>query len=641
MRGSQRISRRFIMLLGLLLPLAAWAESSPPPLFLAPLVLALDANRASLAGHAELFVDTDGKLTIGDVTGPAFAARFTAIDNLSKSYGYSRAPHWVRFSLAQNDAKAREWLLEVAHAYLDNVQLYSPDGSGGYRMRRTGDRVPFGAREVDYHNFVYRLQMEGTAPQTFYLRLQTEGNLSFPLTIWSPNRFAEMKTKELGLLGAYYGIIATIVVYNLFLFFSLGERIYLFYVLHATALSLFLFATNGLAFQYLWPDSPWFANYAHQLFTCLTLICGGMFFYLFLGLRGQFPRIAWLFKALWVPPLAMIAGAVLLRYDIAAKVIMAITLSTLVIWLVSGVWLMSRGHKPARLFVAIFFVEIVGAGFTVFNRIGLISTSMVTEHLLQIGSVIEVVLFSMALANRINVLRRDKELAQAAAVQSHEEALAAARQGESALEQRVQRRTRELSESNQQLEQEIGVRRQAEALLRESEQQMRHMAHHDSLTGLPNRTLIIDRLDQALAHARRNAVMASAMMVDLDHFKEINDSLGHAVGDRVLVEIAQRLITCLRESDSVGRMSGDEFIVVLEALESPHDAALVAQKILDMLTEPIYVDGKKLAVGCSIGIGIFPADAGDSLGLLKCADVAMYRAKLAGRNRYIVHMLAA
>ena len=636
MRGNTQGFRRFMLLFTLwLLPAAA------APADVAPLILTADTARLSLAGHAELLIDTAGNLTVGDITSQAYASRFTPIANINESYGYSLAPHWVRFSLRQDDPRAREWLLEVMHAYLDDVRLYSPDGTGGYRMRRTGDRVPFGVREVDYHNFVYRLPLEGTEPQTFYLRLQTEGNLSFPLEIWSPTRFAEMKTGEHSLLGAYYGVIATIIAYNLFLFFSMRERIYLFYVLHATALSLFLFVTNGLAFQYLWPDSPWFANYAHQLFSCMTLICAGIFFDLFLGLREPFPRLARLFRAAAVPAAVMIVVAPFLHYDVAAKAIMAVTLSTLVIWMMSGIWLVARGHQAARLFVAIFFVEIVGASSTVLNRIGLMSTGLVSEHLLQIGSVIEVVLFSMALASRINTLRRDKDLARAAALHSQEEALAAARESESALEERVHERTQALVGANQRLEQEITVRRQAEALLREGEQRMRHMAHHDSLTGLPNRTLIIDRLDQALALARRNGLMASAMMVDLDHFKDINDSLGHGVGDRVLVEIGQRLTTCLRQSDSVGRMSGDEFIIVLEALESAGDAALVAQKILDTLAEPMFVDGKRLVVGCSIGIGIFPADAGDSNALVTSADAAMYRAKIAGRNRYIVHSQAA
>lgn len=636
MRGSLHIFCRLIMLFALCSATIAVAEIARPVL-----ALAHNAGRATLEGYAELLVDEGGQLTIADVASAQSGSRFAPIANIRESYGYSRAPHWLRFTVRQEDAKAREWLLEVEHAYLDDVRLYTPDESGGFRMRRTGDRVPFGARDLDYHNFVFRMPLAGTAPKTFYLRLQTEGNLSFPLTIWSPRHFAEEKLKGEALLGAYYGIVATVILYNLFLYFSMRERIYLFYILHAAALSLFLFATNGLAFQYLWPDSPWFANYAHQFFTCVTLICGGIFFYLFLDLGSQFPRLARLFKAVVIPPAIMIIGAAVLRYDISAKIIMGITLANLFIWLGSGLWLTWQGSRPARLFVLIFFVEIVGACFTVFNRIGLISTSIISEHLLQIGSVIEVVFFSMALANRINVLRRDKDLAQAAALESREAALAAAKESESVLEQRVVERTQQFSQINQRLQQEIGVRRQAEELLRESEQRMRHMAHHDSLTGLPNRTLIIDRLDQALAHARRNVLMASAMMVDLDHFKEINDSLGHAVGDRVLMEIGQRLTTCLRQSDSVGRMSGDEFIIVLEALESAKDAALVAEKILAALDEPIFIDGKKLAIGCSIGIGIFPADAIESLALLKSADMAMYRAKLSGRNRYIVHSEAA
>jgi two-component system, sensor histidine kinase LadS len=600
------------------------------------LPLSAATARASLGAHAELLIDEGGNLSIQDVAAPERAAQFTLIDNINRSYGYSRTPHWVRFTLQQDDAKAREWLLEVVHAYLDDVQLYTSDATapGGWRMRRTGDRVPFIWRDVDYHNFVFRVPLEGSQARTFYLRLQTEGNLSFPLQIWSPHHFAEAKAEEQALLGAYYGIIVTIILYNLFLYFSFREKVYLFYVVHAAVLALFLFTTNGLAYQYLWPNSPWFGNYAHLLLSCGAVLAGGIFFWMFLRLRDRFPLLDLLFRAAVVPPAVLMVAAIWLRYDIASRAIMAVTLVDLVFWLGAGVWLVYKRFRPARLFVLVFFVEIVGAGFTVLNRIGLLSTSLLTEHMLQIGSVIEMVLFSMALATRINTLRRENEQVQAAWLKNQEDALQEAKRSESALEQRVTERTIALWRANQQLEQEIGVRRQAEELLRESEQKMRHMAHHDSLTELPNRTLVVDRLDKALAHGKRHAERIAVMMIDLDHFKAVNDTLGHPTGDRLLIEVGMRLQQCIRETDSVGRMSGDEFVVVLAGLPDDNDATAIAEKIIQSLAEPVIIDGHALRVGCSLGLAIHPDDGADSYTLLKNADIAMYRAKIAGRNRY-------
>jgi diguanylate cyclase (GGDEF)-like protein len=627
--NSSALLRWIVLALGLSM---ARVDAAAPPL-----VLGADPAKLSLAGHAELLTDTDAKLAIAEVAAPERAAQFAPIENINQSYGYSRAPRWVRFVLQQQDYGMREWLLEVDHAYLDDVRLYTSDSAapGGWRMRRTGDRVPFAQRDLDYHNFVFRIRLQGTDPHTFYLRVQTEGNLSFPLALWSAEHFAEAKAKEQGLLGAYYGIIATIILYNLFLFSSFREQVYLYYVLHSSALALFLFTTNGLAFQYLWPESPWFANYAHHLFTCLALVAGGVFFRLFLAPRQQFPRLDLLFKLAIVPPALLVLLAPVLRYDVASRIIMVTALTDLGIWLISGLWLLYQGFKPARLFVLVFFAEIVGASFTVFNRIGLLPTSLLTEHMLQIGSVIEVVLFSMALANRINTLRQEKEQVHAALLRNQQDSLLKAKESEIALERRVSERTLALSEANQRLEQEIAVRRQAEELLRESEQKMRHMAHHDSLTGLPNRTLIIDRLDKALAHGKRHGERIAVMMIDLDHFKKVNDSLGHPTGDRVLIDVGMRLQRCLRETDSVGRMSGDEFVVVLAGLGGDHDATALAEKIIQSLAEPVVIDGHQLCVGCSLGLAIHPDDGGESYTLLKNADIAMYRAKVAGRNRYV------
>ncbi|MEA2462841.1 MAG: hypothetical protein QOJ98_588, partial [Acidobacteriota bacterium] len=167
-----------------------------------------------------------------------------------------------------------------------------------------------------------------------------------------------------------------------------------------------------------------------------------------------------------------------------------------------------------------------------------------------------------------------------------------------------------------------------------AQEQMEYQAYHDALTGLPNRLLFRDRITVALAHARRHSRVASVMFLDLDQFKLVNDTLGHTVGDRLLQVIGNRLVGCVRAEDTVARMGGDEFTILLADLSERRGAAAVAQKVLEAIRQPIVIDEHELYVTTSIGIAIFPDDGDDAEAVLKNADRAMYRAKEVGRDNY-------
>ena len=164
--------------------------------------------------------------------------------------------------------------------------------------------------------------------------------------------------------------------------------------------------------------------------------------------------------------------------------------------------------------------------------------------------------------------------------------------------------------------------------------EMSHLAQHDVLTDLPNRVLFNDRLTQSISLAERQAKQLAVLFVDLDYFKKINDSLGHAVGDKLLQSIAGRLLACVRRTDTVSRLGGDEFVVLLSQVEHAEDAAFSARKILRALTSPHSVDNKILDINVSIGISTYPGDGRDAEGLMNKADAAMYEAKQRGRNNY-------
>ncbi len=168
----------------------------------------------------------------------------------------------------------------------------------------------------------------------------------------------------------------------------------------------------------------------------------------------------------------------------------------------------------------------------------------------------------------------------------------------------------------------------------QAEQNLQFVATHDALTSLPNRTMFSDRLSQALAQAQRYNRRLALLFVDLDGFKIVNDTFGHEVGDVLLREIASRLRACLREGDVIGRIGGDEFVVLIEEFGEPEQLALVARKVLETMAQPVAVRGQECRVTASVGISAYPQDGKDSQTLLKNADSAMYRAKEQGKNRF-------
>ena len=181
---------------------------------------------------------------------------------------------------------------------------------------------------------------------------------------------------------------------------------------------------------------------------------------------------------------------------------------------------------------------------------------------------------------------------------------------------------------------DISVRKATEAAALSMTLQMAHSAEHDSLTGLPNRMLLNDRIDQAIVRAKRHANKVAVLCLDVDGFKHINDSLGRPIGDKLLQSIAKRLLGCVRSSDTVSRQSGDEFVVLLSEVEQDEDTAVLARRMLQQITRPHTIDGQDLHITASIGVSVYPDDGMSAETLAKNAETAMYQAKEKGRQSY-------
>lgn len=195
------------------------------------------------------------------------------------------------------------------------------------------------------------------------------------------------------------------------------------------------------------------------------------------------------------------------------------------------------------------------------------------------------------------------------------------------LEEKVISRTKELEVINESLNNQMGMRQ-------EIEKELEYLAYYDELTGLPNRALFVETLKKSLTQAKRNGTLLSILFIDLDRFKKINDSHGHYIGDQLLVNVAERLKQMLRDSDTIARNGGDEFVVLIENMKDVLEPFVVATKIIEILNEKFNVNEYDMHIGASIGISLYPVDGDDALDLLKMSDTAMYEAKKIGRNNF-------
>jgi len=240
-------------------------------------------------------------------------------------------------------------------------------------------------------------------------------------------------------------------------------------------------------------------------------------------------------------------------------------------------------------------------------------------------------LFSLKTGNTAEFQRRLLEKSLAMRAQAYQSQIKAKLLTQAIMQ--IENSKKNLQSLNDTLANEIAARKQVE-------EKIRYMAGHDNLTGLPNRTLFKDRLETAQNTAIRNKKKLAIMFIDLDGFKAVNDTFGHKAGDLLLQEIAQRLEAAVRKADTVARVGGDEFIVLLNGIECSCDAELVAKKILLSLGQPICLTDNTAKVGASIGISIFPDHGDNTEKLITYADDAMYGIKKSGKNAYAFHVAA-
>ncbi len=397
------------------------------------------------------------------------------------------------------------------------------------------------------------------------------------------------------LLSVYYGMLLALMLYNLLLFLATRDAVFIAYVAFVASMAVGQCSLNGYGNQFLWPEWPAWGNVALPSGMSATGFFGALFTRLFLETRRRAPWLDRIILAMAVAFAASALAPIVTSHRFAAIFTSLNGLAFAAIATVGGVRCLAKGHPGARYFLLAWSLLLVAVGVMAMRNLGWLPTTTLTNYSMQIGSALEMLLLSFALADRINVMRREKDRATQEALTANQAMVDTLRRSELELEVRVAERTRALEHANERL--------------RHKEQQLEYMAQHDALTGLPNRTLLDDRIVRAIAAAGRRGDVAAILLADLDGFKTINDVYGHAAGDLLLAAAAGRLKECVRETDSVARYGGDEFVIVLEDLDSEHDAADVAEKLVSRMRRAFEVGDTTVNINISVGVACFRATA--------------------------------
>lgn len=575
-----------------------------------------DESRLVLSDRLAVYQHYGDPLSLTDVRELDQQGEFAAPragSSLATNFGLTRAETWLRLHFSTAESVSGRRLLEIGHASLDIVDLYFAPRGQNFTLHQGGDLLPFNAREVPHRHHVFALELQPQTDYSLYLRVASEGTVTVPVTLWQPDALWQHDQMAYSLLSMYYGLLIALLVYNFFLYVSLRDPLYILYVAFIGLLAVGQGGLSGFSAQFLWPDNALMTNLSTAV-VAVAGVFGALFVQRFLSETARSMRMYWFMPVISVGYGLTFFSAVAGAYFLASLMINAISLVFPFGALAMGLKSWQRGQPGARFFAMAWAALLVGIVVIALHNLGLLPSNGYTLNALLIGSAVEMLLLSLALADRIQEIHRSRDLAQAQTISLKQKMLEAVHENERQLELRVAERTCELEGANQQL--------------RESQQLLEHHANHDALTGLANRKLLAELLAGAAARARRQSSAFALLMADLDRFKSINDDYGHIAGDKVLVEMAQRLSAHVRDSDTVARIGGDEFVILLESIEALENAELVRSKITQAMARPVVMEnGDEVMLGISIGIALYPEHSGDIEALFRVADRDMYSRK--------------
>ncbi|MFS2124314.1 diguanylate cyclase [Pseudomonas sp. Pseusp97] len=572
----------------------------------------------TLTTYVSILEDPTRNLTLADVQSPEHQARFKGDQppGSSLAMGFTRSAFWLKLQLNNPSDVPLQRMLVVENPRVSHVQANIPQADGSYKTINTGSDVPQSSKVYPNRNFVFPLNLPARSEQVVYLRVESSIGLLVPLQLWPVKAFHAYERDDYTGKAWYFGIAMAMILFNLMLLFALRDPIYLLYVVFVGCTASALAIKNGLAPDWSIVGVPLNSNIVYYSGVSLALAALLLFARRMMQLDRILPRLDWVLRAMIVLYLlSLVAYAFVLPYVSRAGILL--NFATAVVLLVAAIVCAFKRQRSAFFFLAAFALLMLGGAMTSLRAMGIVPTNLFTVDGLQLGSAMEMIVLAFALADRFNVMRREKARVQEELIRTQQQLVDNLRTSEHELELRVAERTDELRELNNQLE---------------------AMSLTDALTGIANRRRFDQVLEQEWGHARRSGESLALAVVDVDWFKRYNDHYGHPAGDACLRAIAQALATTVsRSTDLVARYGGEEFVFLapmtdLAGVRGMADKLLQAVEALALPHELSPLGRVSVSIGIAAAV---PGQEASAEALVARADAALYEAKKLGRNQVV------
>lgn len=551
------------------------------------------------------------------------------------NFGLSNASFWIKLKIEAAQTQ-NEPLLLIDYSLLDQVNVWffatqaNSDKRDVVAAYSTGDSFPFYNRIVEHEQFLFNVPTSEVDLEV-YIRVRSEGAIKVPITLWDKNEFIEYSGLYKLFAGIFFGYLIAMIITTLFVYSTTRNPLFIIYSGFAFSIVLGVASLKGFAFHYLWPNGLWVQEYGVILAFSMTAILGISMSSRLLELKELVPKVYRLLSALRFVFIAIILSCLFFSYGLIAPIFMLLLCITFPLIFGISILLAIKGNRIAMYYCANWFVLFCSSVLAALESFGIYSTFVDYSLIIMGGALIESLILSFALATKFNqqleqaiqskdiAINKEKE-----ALQAQEDLLKLQDQNKIDLEYNIEERTLEL---------EIALRE-----LAEKNQELERLSAIDPLTNVMNRRYFDKRLLAESRRSRREMTSLGVLMLDIDHFKKINDNHGHLCGDYCLTLFAQTLKeTIKRPTDVICRYGGEEFVLILPNTGIEGLQVLAERIRLAIQEKTILFESKQLSMTVSIGgcSRVMGSEEEHAI-IIGYVDKLLYQAKEAGRNRCII-----
>jgi diguanylate cyclase (GGDEF)-like protein len=546
--------------------------------------------------------DPQKTYNIDQVQSALLLSKFKPLPDGKSGFGLSASDYWLKITVRNTDDTELLWLLELVHEQWDHVNLYI----NGEKKFYAGDHIPFSQRAFASERNVFEITTSAKAEQQLIIHLSYEqpGLAETQIRLWTVKEYSQYYANQYFIIGTMFGLGVILFFYNLFIGYSTRLAPFFWYSAYLISALFALLTCTGFGYRYLWSNSNWFSDFSPVLFTALVMIMATQFTRSFLHTATESVAIDRLLQLIFIVAGLSIFFS-LLGYRHYAVILALLSMLTSIFFPVIGWIIYMKGKSYARFYILGWSIWSLGMILAVLQHIGMIPGTLYSGLSTRLCFFIEAALLSFALADQFNQLTKEKEEIELIHIEHLEK-------DQQLLEQLVTVRTEELEQA----------RDRAELL-----------ARTDPLTNMLNRRAFFECGSVEIERSVRYKSSLAVIMIDLDHFKSVNDNYGHAAGDNTLLTVANTLKEMIRNVDIIGRIGGEEFAVIVPHADLKIATELAQRLRLGIEKAELIIDDKPVNITACFGIASINVKSESLDDALKRADKALYLAKENGRNR--------